>query len=1220
MWWLGAPLIVLLAGLFVSRHELVRRVVRSVAEEQLGVQVQVGSTGGRYLGSITLYDLVIAAPAPGMSAISIRSLTLDYSPAGLLGGQPDALHGLRLVGADVAIDGDVFDPAQFVAELDLPPLTVPDLVLEDCGVQAQQGGRSIYLEGLGARVPLQAWDAEDGTAVDVAVTRVSGEGLDEPGAELWAAFLAAGLLPPSLEVTLRLEGDQLHVDRLVSADQPLLEHAALDVGAARRGELVATAAFALDGTPTDVQLRMRERQAEIDLDMREVELPTLRSWLDGLRIPTDHLPHTGQLDLLAALSLPLDDPLSATGTLTLQGRTWAWPSSDDHDDTEDDVGQDDEDEAAAEGDHEDEDEVFVLSAVALEARLDESSLTFNRAALEAVDLHVDLAGTRLQLSPTPELSLNLTGDVKLPGMEPLEGLALAAVLQPDDDGRWGTDQLIAEHPAGELTLEGLQLPDLLGTTGAGRLELDLERLALTLAVEETGIELRQIALGWDPGAGVLDAELREGEFGSRGQELALRSPATIRWTPGRRLEIADTTFAGAGGELSFQADLSDPVAAGPTGSDPRGRLSLIARDLRPSSVLHTWWPDLPAIDELDRIDVELSGTLSQWSAAVALEAHGIHGLLAGPLDLALAGTLQPTSLELTELEVRADDHTLVSGTVSVPLRDTWPALDTADLGAELAFDLPGLEPLGLDTALSLTRAHGTLTASGRWPAPQLRVELQASGLDTKDVTLPDAARDGAATLAATLTDGLVEIQTLTLEAPAARLTASARSDGPWVFGLDDDGLPHVRVDRSATLEGNVDLSGTDSAWMVAALPGVRRAVGELGAQLQLSGTLEQPRLEGLVTVTEGQLGLQTSGVASMTHLNGSARLDGTGLTELDLRGELGAAPFRVSGRLTAEGRTPASLLGSTDGLRADISIEGDELLLYRAGGVKLRADTRLQLTGGWDDLELAGTVAITDGRIARHVSLLDMGSGDVGALLDQQVFSLRVPPLDTLRFDVALTSPEPLGIATSVVRGQARLDAHLGGTGATPQLSGALHVERSQIRLHLWMFLSDRISVQFAPQDLLNSELSGSARARILGYDVLAVTTGPIEAPEVRLSSVPALSQEELLDLVLTGQLPEETGTLGEDSRLVGGVAVYLGREFLSSVFRDDSTETAESMLNRFEVEAGRNVSRRGDETLEVRFRMLDDVFTDHDSVYIEVEQSEFDETNGSLRFVFRLK
>ena len=142
----------------------------------------------------------------------------------------------------------------------------------------------------------------------------------------------------------------------------------------------------------------------------------------------------------------------------------------------------------------------------------------------------------------------------------------------------------------------------------------------------------------------------------------------------------------------------------------------------------------------------------------------------------------------------------------------------------------------------------------------------------------------------------------------------------------------------------------------------------------------------------------------------------------------------------------------------------------------------------------------------------------------------------------------------------------------------------------------------------------------MLGYDVLLAVAGPLEEPEIRFSSVPPLPEDDLLNLILTGQLPEDGGAFDDDSRVVSSVAIYLGRDFLNRAFGDDSTETAESFLSRFELETGRNLSRSGSETYDARFRMFDDVFTRDDSVYIEVERSEFDETNGALRFVFRLR
>src|SRR5690606_32377453 len=106
--------------------------------------------------------------------------------------------------------------------------------------------------------------------------------------------------------------------------------------------------------------------------------------------------------------------------------------------------------------------------------------------------------------------------------------------------------------------------------------------------------------------------------------------------------------------------------------------------------------------------------------------------------------------------------------------------------------------------------------------------------------------------------------------------------------------------------------------------------------------------------------------------------------------------------------------------------------------------------------------------------------------------------------------------------------------------------------------------------------------------DLTATATGRIDDIEVFLSSLPPLTQDELLVLVSTGARPEtlrQRGLRGQ-ATLVGG---YLAQEILDFYFGSDSTEREESLIDRFHFYSGREISRNGVESLTVDFDLDSD-------------------------------
>jgi translocation and assembly module TamB len=119
---------------------------------------------------------------------------------------------------------------------------------------------------------------------------------------------------------------------------------------------------------------------------------------------------------------------------------------------------------------------------------------------------------------------------------------------------------------------------------------------------------------------------------------------------------------------------------------------------------------------------------------------------------------------------------------------------------------------------------------------------------------------------------------------------------------------------------------------------------------------------------------------------------------------------------------------------------------------------------------------------------------------------------------------------------------------------------------------------------------------------------------------VPPLLEEELLLLLLTGH-PPKTGATQAATHAAGmNVAVYVGKGMLARLFSDQSAESDESVLDRFEVEIGRGVTRAGQETIDAQFRLAEGVVRDGDVLYITTEKDVYDDVNAGLKIVFRFK
>ena len=380
----------------------------------------------------------------------------------------------------------------------------------------------------------------------------------------------------------------------------------------------------------------------------------------------------------------------------------------------------------------------------------------------------------------------------------------------------------------------------------------------------------------------------------------------------------------------------------------------------------------------------------------------------------------------------------------------------------------------------------------------------------------------------------------------------------------------------------------------------------------MAGAAANPAVNGTVRLSDGELRLDAD-VPSLGAIDLEAAITPASLQLKTLTGELGGARFQVSGSVVRKDKG--------DGI-ADLRLRGDNLLFYRSEGVKVRADTDLAVKGPFSRLELAGEVAITDGRFVKYFDFLSAvkGSGKPKTDTGLQLFAIRKPPFSNAVFDVSIISKHPFMIRNNLAKGAVRPDLNLSGTGAAPIIAGKIYVEPTRLILPAGslVFESGVIRLDKNSPDRPTLDLVG--RSRMLGYDITVLVEGPYDEPVVTLSSVPPLSNEELLLLVLTGQQPKTSTDRASSQGRTMNVAVYVGRDFISRWFGSESVEAGESILDRFQVDVGRAVTRGGDETVDAQFRLTQGVISDGDTLYLTGEKDVFDFYNAGVKIVFRFK
>ncbi len=384
--------------------------------------------------------------------------------------------------------------------------------------------------------------------------------------------------------------------------------------------------------------------------------------------------------------------------------------------------------------------------------------------------------------------------------------------------------------------------------------------------------------------------------------------------------------------------------------------------------------------------------------------------------------------------------------------------------------------------------------------------------------------------------------------------------------------------------------------------------GHVEGQFAVGGTLSEPVPTAHLRLEGGTV--RTGGIPPMTALALACDVNGREVKLSSVRGELGAAPFRGNATMNFPRESSPHVTAH---------LEGDDLLLLRNSSTKVRADLSLDLKGPLDKLLLSGDLTLAQGRLVSPLDILDFNLRGEKPVRREglHLFRLTESPFKELRFDVNVRSRGAFRIDNNVASGAVRPDLRLGGTGEVPTLAGTLYVDTTRVKLPANDITVRTGVLRFDETDPFFPRLEIKGDARIKGYDVDITVLGPYDKPEVHLSSTPPLQHEDLVLLVLAGQLPG-TSAARTSRAAAQSVAVYLAKDYLARWLSSTSPEDDSSWVDRFDLQTGRDITRSGAETLEASFRFDEDRFRKNDALYLTAESDQYDFINFGVRIVFR--
>jgi translocation and assembly module TamB len=341
-------------------------------------------------------------------------------------------------------------------------------------------------------------------------------------------------------------------------------------------------------------------------------------------------------------------------------------------------------------------------------------------------------------------------------------------------------------------------------------------------------------------------------------------------------------------------------------------------------------------------------------------------------------------------------------------------------------------------------------------------------------------------------------------------------------GSGTDFTAHGRAHLSGGKELDLRLEGTVNMALAQALNPKILARGTLGVNINATGTLSQPVLQGRLEVKNVYVS-HNDFPSGLSDLNGVLQFDRNRFQIESLHGTTGGGTIELTGSATYQSGTYLLDFGaSAKGVR-----------LRYPPGVSSTANADLRLTGTTSSALLAGDVLVT--------KLAITPGFDFAAYIERSRQSIVLTQSDSLenhlKLDVhVMTTPE-LQMQTAIARLSGNADLRVRGTADRPVVLGRAEVLEGQISFNGNKYSLDRGEVTFANPAKTQPIVDLQATTRVRDYDITVQFRGDVSSPngpKVTWQSEPQLPEADVIALLALGRTQEESAAAASSGSSFG--------------------------------------------------------------------------------------
>ncbi len=348
----------------------------------------------------------------------------------------------------------------------------------------------------------------------------------------------------------------------------------------------------------------------------------------------------------------------------------------------------------------------------------------------------------------------------------------------------------------------------------------------------------------------------------------------------------------------------------------------------------------------------------------------------------------------------------------------------------------------------------------------------------------------------------------------------------------------IKAESRRPLAGRFAIHGEIKPVWDLVMTGAENLSGQVNADVMLGGTLADPSVTGQVAIDGGRLQDQDTGFA-LQNVTLRAALAGNAIDVSQFTAVDGS-----KGRISGSGRANLARDGVSS-FRADLTgfrlIDTDLARATASGPLTIdrAADGKVRIVGALtlDDAQVSPNPPQASG--VTPMEVVEIHRPD--ELDDEPAVNAKVTQREApIGLDVTLRAPGRVYLKGRGLNMEMSFDAHVGGTVAEPVLTGNARVVRGDYNFAGQRFLIDDRSVVYLASTPQAMRLDITATREDPSLTATIKISGTAAKPVIKLSSSPALPQDEILSQVLFGASASQLSGL-EAAQLASAVAGLSG-------------------------------------------------------------------------------